>query len=319
MPVPERPHGVFSHPAFAAISRVLLLGVAFMTLAGAAVPAASAAATKPLLKVSGTTLTWNAQSGVSSYQPGDDQNPKTTRDTTYQTVTGTSFAPPAVPGQAVNYGLRANVSGAPWAAEVTINWPVPLPPAPSLKASGTTLTWNALSGVSSYLLATIKNPTTTRDTTYQTVTGTSFTPPAVPGQAVGYGLSANVSGAPWAPEVTINWPAPLPPKPVLTLSGTTLNWTALSGVSSYVVATIKNPTTTRDTTYQTVTGTSFTPPAVPGSDGQLWTVGECLRCPVGLRSDDQLAGEHDDHHDDDRRRPRRAARRRHRRPRRRVG
>ena len=188
-------------------SRVLLLGLALITLVGAAVPAASAAATKPALKVSGTTLTWNAQSGVSSYVLATIRNPTTTRDTTYQTVTGTSFAPPAVPGQAVNYGLRANVSGAPWAPEVTINWPAPLPPKPVLTLSGTTLTWTAMSGVSSYVLATIRNPTTTRDTTYQTVTGTSFTPPAVPGQAVDYGLRANVSGAPWASEVTINWPA----------------------------------------------------------------------------------------------------------------
>ena len=109
-------------PRLRGFSRVLLLGLALITLAGAAVPATSAAATKPVLKVSGTTVTWNAQSGISSYLLATIKNPTTTRDTTYQTVTGTSFAPPSVPGQAVNYGLRANVSGAPWAAEVTINW-----------------------------------------------------------------------------------------------------------------------------------------------------------------------------------------------------
>ncbi len=246
------------------MSRVLLTGLVVMSLAGASAPMANAAIAKPVLKVSGTTLTWGALSGVSSYVLATIKNPTTTRNTTYQTVTGTSFSPPSVPGQAVNYGLRANVSGAPWAAEVRINWPVALPPAPSLKVSGTTLSWSALSGVSSYTLATIKNPTTTRNTTYQTVTGTSFSPPSVPGQAVNYGLAANVSGAPWSAQVTINWPVPLPPKPALTVSGTTLTWGALSGVSSYTLATIKNPTTTRDTTYQTVTGTSFSPPSVPG-------------------------------------------------------
>jgi hypothetical protein len=57
-------------------------------------------------------------------------------------------------------------------------------PAPVLKVSGSTLSWTALPGVTSYQLATILNPTTTRNTTYQFVTGTSFTLPAVPGQTV---------------------------------------------------------------------------------------------------------------------------------------
>jgi endoglucanase len=85
------------------------------------------------------------------------------------------------------------------------------PPAPVLTLSGTTLTWKALPGVSTYELATISNPATTRNTTYQTVTGTSFTPPAVPGQTVNYGLQADVANAPWAKEATIIWPAATPP------------------------------------------------------------------------------------------------------------
>jgi endoglucanase len=241
--------------------------------------AVAAAPQAPVLTLSGTTLTWKALPGVSTYELATISNPTTTRHTTYQTVTGTSFTPPAVPSQTVGYGLAANVANAPWAKEVTITWPAPPPPAPVLTLSGTTLTWNALAGVSSYQLATISNPTTTRNTTYQTVTGTSFSPPAVPGQKVNYGLEASVANAPWATEVTITWPAavpvaPAPPAPpavpvapgapVLTVSGTTLTWQALPGVSSYQLATISNPTTTRNTTYQTVTGTSFSPPAVPG-------------------------------------------------------
>jgi polysaccharide biosynthesis protein PslG len=249
---------------FRGVSRVLTLFVSVMALMVAAVPAANATIARPVLTVSGTTLSWGALSGVNSYLLATIRNPTTTRDTTYQAVTGTSFKPPAVPGQSVKYGLRANVTAAPWSVEVTINWPVPPPPKPVLTVSGTTLKWGALSGITSYRLATIRNPTTTRDTTYQTVTGTSFSPPSVPGESVNYGLRADVSGAPWGAEVTINWPVPPPPRPVLTVSGTTINWGALSGVSSYVLATIRNPTTTRDTTYQTVTGTSFSPPSVPG-------------------------------------------------------
>src|SRR5438105_2189543 len=55
--------------------------------------------------------------------------------------------------------------------------------APILKLSGTTLTWSAISGVSSYEVATVRHPTTTRNTTYQVVSGTSLKPPAVPGEA----------------------------------------------------------------------------------------------------------------------------------------
>jgi hypothetical protein len=84
---------------------------------------------------------------------------------------------------------------------------------PRLSVQGTTITWTAVPGVSSYTLATVLNPSTTRNTTYTVVAGTSYTPSAVPGQTVNYGLSASVPGeAPWAQEVTIAYPpTPTPP------------------------------------------------------------------------------------------------------------
>ncbi len=90
--------------------------------------------------------------------------------------------------------------------------------APQLSVAGTTIHWSAVPGSSSYTLATILDPTTTRVTTYRVVTGTSYTPPAVPGQSVNYGLSASVPGeAPWAKEVTISYPAStVPPAPPVT-------------------------------------------------------------------------------------------------------
>jgi hypothetical protein len=84
--------------------------------------------------------------------------------------------------------------------------------APVLKVSGTTLTWIPIPGVTSYTLATVRDPKTIHDTTYQTVTGTSFTPPAVPGEKVSYGLSANGNGVRWSREVSITWPATGRPK-----------------------------------------------------------------------------------------------------------
>jgi hypothetical protein len=91
------------------------------------------------------------------------------------------------------------------------------PTAPVLSVHGDTISWTAIPGVTSYTLATILNPTTTRETTYTHVTGTSVTPPAVPGQTVNYGLATNAPvGGPWAQEVTIAYPAPVSSPPTET-------------------------------------------------------------------------------------------------------
>jgi hypothetical protein len=135
--------------------------------------------------------------------------------------------------------------------------------APTLTLSGKTLSWTPVSGVSSYEVATVRNPTTTRDTTYKVVRATKFAPPSVAGETVNYSVRTYVTGSNWAPEVSITWPA-ASQVPALTVSGNRLNWQAISGFSSYKVQTIRNPMTTRNTTLQVVNGTSVTPPAVPG-------------------------------------------------------
>ena len=80
--------------------------------------------------------------------------------------------------------------------------------APTLTVSGNTLTWNAISGVSSYVY--VRKVSGQADQ-YTTVAGTSVTPPAVPGQTVRYGLRTNVTGSAWAREVSITYPATPPP------------------------------------------------------------------------------------------------------------
>jgi Glycosyl hydrolase catalytic core len=82
----------------------------------------SAARLRPLLRLSGHSLKWRALPGVSTYVVAVVQHPFGTRDTTYRWVRGTSFRPSKVPGQTVEYGLRANVPAAPWAREVMITW-----------------------------------------------------------------------------------------------------------------------------------------------------------------------------------------------------
>lgn len=92
----------------------------------------------------------------------------------------------------------------------------PIPPAPSLSVQGNTVSWPAIPGVKEYTFAIVRNPSTTRDTTYQQVSGTSVAPPARPGEIVNYGCraSAPVAG-PWAKEISITYPpeSPKPPPP----------------------------------------------------------------------------------------------------------
>ncbi|MFX8903140.1 hypothetical protein ABTM99_19525, partial [Acinetobacter baumannii] len=64
------------------------MGLLVLSLTGASAPTASATVSAPVLKVSGTTLTWGALSGVSSYVLATIKNSTTTRNTTYQKVTG---------------------------------------------------------------------------------------------------------------------------------------------------------------------------------------------------------------------------------------
>lgn len=184
--------------------------------------------------------------------------------------------------------------------------------APTLWVESYRLRWNPRSVVGSYYLAT-KVPGVA--TTYRVVTGTGFTPPAVPGKTVTYGLRTTYSGSRWGIERTIAYPATIKPSapttpttppaatppapapapaptpapsgvPVLHVDGQVLRWSTVAGISSYVVAT-KVPG--RATSYRHVTGTSDTPAAVPGTtvayglradvDGAAWAEEQSITYP----------------------------------------
>lgn len=170
----------------------------------------------PILTVSGGTLAWTRVANLNTYVfvrkvPGQTDQ--------YSVVTGTSLTPPQVPGATVRYSVRTTALGAEWAPEVSIAYPAsPVGPkapdpqaAPALTVSGQTLTWSAVANVRAYILAT-KVPG--RADQYSVVSGTSTTPPAVPGATVRYGIRTAVEGSAWAPEVTISYPASPPPPPV---------------------------------------------------------------------------------------------------------
>ncbi len=176
----------------------------------------------PHLTVSGQTLRWNAVAGIDTYVlmrkvPG--QTPQ------YTIVHGTSTTPPPVPGVTVSYSVRTTAWWSTWSTEQSITYPgvsespksepvkAPDPQAaPSITVSGATLTWNAVAGITTYVLVT-KVPGQTDK--YSEVSGTSFTPPAVAGKTVKYSVRTAVEGSAWAPEVSITFPsAPAPaPKP----------------------------------------------------------------------------------------------------------
>jgi hypothetical protein len=178
----------------------------------------------PVLSVSGQTAQWTAPGNEVSYRIAISSAPRGSsgRATQYLTIPrapgeAQSYTPTLQPEQTVYIGVSGD-GGLTWSTEeATVTAP---PPIPLLSVKGTTIYWTAVPGVTRYTLATILNPTTTRNTTYTTVTGTSYTPPAAPGQTVDYGLSASVPGeAPWAQEVTIAYPSVSPPPPPPTTTG----------------------------------------------------------------------------------------------------
>ncbi len=154
--------------------------------------------------------------------------------------------------------------------------------APTLIVSGQQLQWSRVGRVGDYVVA--------RDVPGQSpqaevVSTTSVTPPPVPGTTVIYAVRAAVNGAPWSAEVSITYPAATSvteatqrqAAPTLTVSGDTLDWNAVAGASTYVLAT-KVPG--EAVQYSVVAGTTVTPPAVPGKtvsysvrtavDGSTW-------------------------------------------------
>jgi hypothetical protein len=172
----------------------------------------------PVLSVHGETVQWSALLLESSYKVAISNDARGTADRTtrYLSVARTpgevqSYTPTLAPGETAYIGVSAD-GGLTWSEEATVTAPPEpeptTPPAPVLSVNGYTLSWAAVPGASSYELATVLNPTTTRETTYQVVTGTSITVPPVPGKVVNYGLAVNTSAGqgPWALEVSISYP-----------------------------------------------------------------------------------------------------------------
>jgi hypothetical protein len=134
--------------------------------------------------------------------------------------------------------------------------------APKMTISGDSVSWTQVAGLNSYVF--VRKVPGQADQ-YSTVTGTSVTPPPVPGVIVKYSVRTAVNGSAWAPEQSIAYPATetvdTQAAPKLTVSGLTLSWSLVGGVSTYVLA-IKVPG--QEERFTEVSGTSVTPATVPG-------------------------------------------------------
>jgi hypothetical protein len=151
--------------------------------------------------------------------------------------------------------------------------------APQLTVSGQTLTWTRIAHVRSYVL---ERKVPGQAVQYSVVNGTSVTPPPVPGATIGYSVRTAVNGSTRSAERSIVYPPPAETvddqaAPALTVSGQTLTWNQVGGVSTYVLMQ-RAPGQTDQ--YSAVSGISFMPTPVPGAtvyysirtavDGSAW-------------------------------------------------
>jgi hypothetical protein len=197
----------------------------------------------PTLSVSGTKLSWSKVADVTTYVLVAKTAGKADQ---YSVVRGTSTTPPAVDGATVAYNVRTAVTGSAWSKTVSITYTdlaAARRAAPVMQVDGQTIRWNQVADVTRYVFVT-KAPGA--EDKYEYVTGTSYTPPAHPGQTVRYGLSTDAQGAAWATEVSITYPA----------STTTTTTTSTTPAPSTTTTTSPAPPTAGDTTSTTTTTTA---------------------------------------------------------------
>jgi hypothetical protein len=163
--------------------------------------------------------------------------------------------------------------------------------APRLKADGDRLKWTRVGHVKSYVLM---RDVAGQESQYSLVNATTTTPPPVPGATVTYAVRTAADWSSWSGHRRITYPSPpsgspAPPTsrpetidtqsaPTLTVAGHALKWTAIAGVSTYVLV---SKVAGQPEKFTSVSGTSVTPTAVPGAtvyysvrtavDGSAWS------------------------------------------------
>lgn len=164
---------------------------------------------------------------------------------------------------------------------------------PSLTAEGNSLRWTRVGRAHAYI---VERSLSGQSASYELVRGSTFTPPPLPGEVADYRVRAAGRDALWSNWISISYPQdPIPPNPqaapVLTVSGTTLQWTAVPNVQTYVLAAAAPNGTV---TYSEVGGTSAAPTPAPGEtitytirtavDGSAWSAPVQISFPSAVQA-----------------------------------
>jgi hypothetical protein len=187
-----------------------------------------------VLSVSGETLRWK-RVGQETHYIVERRSPGSRSQ--YYVVTGRRFTPPPAPGQTVEYRVRSALAGSAWSTALDLRYGQPpvdagdtrqsfvsvesptaqQPPlvaatedsqaSPILSVNRETLSWSAVAGAQSYILRAHR---ASGAESYTVVTGTTVTPPAVPGAVVTYSVRTAATGSAWSTEVRISYPATPP-------------------------------------------------------------------------------------------------------------
>ena len=219
----------------------------------------------------GAAVTWSASTGATSYQlSANGVAIYTGSATTY-----TDLADHA--GASVDYTVTAiDASGSSGSSAATTITAAPTPPAGVMAVSqthdtGVALSWTASAGASSYVifrngvsgvLATT-SATTYLDTSVTTPSTTyTYTIEALSAGGGGGGGSYESDGSAATPATTVLASPAGPAATGTTASSTTLNWSGVTGASSYVVyqngTSVATPTLTNATVSGLTAGTTYT-------------------------------------------------------------
>ncbi|HEX3520120.1 MAG TPA: hypothetical protein VHT29_13895 [Solirubrobacteraceae bacterium] len=200
----------------------------------------NAALHAPELGISGRALKWTRIAGVYAYVV---EGRIAGQAPLYAVVRGDSATPPPMPGATVYYRVRTALNGSSWSAAVSIAFPLPT------KSPGST------PGATTPPV----DPTPPSEPTKTPVT--TPTKPTPPVKGVG------------TPGEKVDTQA----APVLSVSGKSLSWNQVGGVSTYV---LMQRVSGQAEQFSVVGGSSFTPTPVPGKtvyysvrtavNGSLW-------------------------------------------------
>jgi 20S proteasome alpha/beta subunit len=260
-------------------------------------PGTLSQASEPTLSSSTVTLSWNAVSGATSYEVAV-RDLGTNQLVADQIVSGTSYQASLSSGHSYRWDVDAiDSAGASnfssplyFLTQASVSIPaVPVPTSPgtlsqasepTLSSSTVTLSWNAVSGATSYEVA-VRDLGTNLVVADQIVSGTSYQASLSPGGSYRWdvdaidsaGASSFSSPLYFLTQASVSIPAvpvPVSPgtasqasEPTLSSSTVTLSWNAVSGATSYEVA-VRDMVTNQLVVDQTVSGTSDQVSLSPG-------------------------------------------------------